>query len=79
MGRQDKIFQSSRLANPSDFVPEILPDISLSKVDDLWVESLPDQISAGCCWNCAGCFTSLGTLGSCASTSTSASSASCAC
>lgn len=56
-----------------------LPDISLSVGQDLWVESLPDQISAGCCWNCAGCFTSLGTFGSCASTSTSASSASCAC
>ena len=56
-----------------------LPDISLSTVEDLWVESMPDQVSAGCCLTSAGCFTSLGAFGSCASSSTSASTASCSC
>lgn len=56
-----------------------LLDMSALAGNDLWVESLPDQVSAGCCWTSAGCFTSLGTFGSCASTSTSASTASCAC
>lgn len=56
-----------------------VPDVSLFVSDNLWVEALPDQVSAGCCWASAACFTSLGTFGSCASTSTSASSASCAC
>ncbi|RRD47617.1 thiocillin family RiPP [Arachnia propionica] len=63
----------------ADLAAAELPDISVAGVEDLWVESLPDQVSAGCCWTSAACFTSLGTFGSCASTSTSASSASCAC
>lgn len=76
-GEENDCIRSVSLTVDPDTVGAL--DVSVSLAQDLWVESLPDQVSAGCCWASAGCFTSLGTFGSCASTSTSASSASCAC
>lgn len=48
--------------------------VSHDDVDDMWVESLSSDISAGCCWGSASCFGSVGTFACPASTAGSASS-----
>ncbi|MCE5689633.1 thiocillin family RiPP [Staphylococcus pseudintermedius] len=50
---------------------------------ELYVEDITEEenyeINNGCCWGCAGTFTSASTFGSCGATASSSSSASCSC